>query len=91
MGIDRDFADFLLGARNLGVDFGRTATLGRLNLFVDHRSLAAVLRRHGEAATDHETRHARVRIFRGIPAASRRRETISVDASGYEAPRCCMT
>ena len=47
MGIDRNYAEFLLGARNGGVDFRQTATLGRLNLFVDHRSLDAVFRKHG--------------------------------------------
>lgn len=39
MGIDRHFADFLLCARDSGIDFRRVATLGRLNLFIDHRSL----------------------------------------------------
>jgi hypothetical protein len=85
MGIDRDFADFLLGARNGGVDFGRTATLGRLNLFVDHRSLAAVLRRHGEAATDHDIRAMRAPGYaEGFLRRLGARETVSVDASSYE-------
>lgn len=39
MGIDRHFADFLLCARDSSIDFRRVATLGRLNLFIDHRSL----------------------------------------------------
>jgi hypothetical protein len=85
MGIDRDFADFLLGARDRGVDFGRTATLGRLNLFVDHRSLGAVFRRHGEGATDDDIRAMRATgyaeaFLRHLGAG----ETISVDASAYE-------
>lgn len=85
MGIDRDFADFLLGARNSGVDFRDTATLGRLNLFVDHRSLDAVFHQHGEAVTDHDLRAMR---SAGYSEAFLRRlgaqETISVDASPYE-------
>ena len=56
MGIDRHFADFLLCARDGGadfrqVDFRRVATLGRLNLFIDHRSLGAVFREHGADVT----------------------------------------
>jgi len=85
MGIDRDFADFLLGARNGGVDFGRTATLGRLNLFVDHRSLDAVFRQHGDPLSDPDLRAMRNAGY--SEAFLRRlgaRETISVDASAYE-------
>src|SRR6266852_35042 len=85
MGIDRDFADFLLGARNGGVDFGRTATLGRLNLFVDHRSLDAVFRQHGDPVSDPDLRAMRSAGY--SEAFLRRlgaRETISVDASAYE-------
>jgi hypothetical protein len=85
MGIDRDFADFLLGARSRGADFDRTATLGRLNLFVDQRSLAAAFRQQGEEASDHEIRAMRAPGY--AEAFLRRlgaRETVSVDASAYE-------
>jgi hypothetical protein len=87
MGIDRHFADFLLGARAGGADFRQTATLGRLNLFVDHRSLDAVFREHGEAVTDHEVRAMRS-ASNGYAEGFLRRlgaqETISIDASRYE-------
>src|ERR1700730_13068693 len=85
MGIARDFADFLLADRTRGVAFGRTATFGRLNLFVDHHSLAAVFRQHGEASTDRDIRAMRAPGY--AEAFLRRlgaRETISVDASSYE-------
>jgi hypothetical protein len=87
MGIDRDYADFLLGARVGGADFRRTATLGRLNLFVDHRSLDAVFRAHGEPLADHDIRAVRTASGGYSESFLRRlgaQETISVDASGYE-------
>jgi hypothetical protein len=85
MGIDRSYADFLLGARNDGVDFSRTATLGRLNLFVDHRSMAALFRAHGERLAEAEIRALRDEGY--CEAFLRRlgaRETVSIDASAYE-------
>jgi hypothetical protein len=87
MGIDRNYADFLLGARNGGVDFRQTATLGRLNLFVDHRSLDAVFREHGDPVTDNDVRAMRTAAGGYSEAFLRRlgaRGTTSVDASEYE-------
>src|ERR1019366_8763988 len=87
MGIDRNYADFLLGARNGGVDFRQTATLGRLNLFVDHRSLDAVFREHGDPVTDQDIRAMRTANGGYSETFLRRlgaRETTSVDASEYE-------
>ena len=87
MGIDRHFADFLLCAKDLGVDFSRVATLGRLNLFIDHRSLGAVFREHGRDITDSDIRAIRSasggyveELLRYLGA----QETCSIDASGYE-------
>jgi hypothetical protein len=40
MGLDRHFADFLLCARDRGVDIRRVAALGRPDLFIDHMSYA---------------------------------------------------
>jgi hypothetical protein len=87
MGIDRNYADFLLGARNGGVDFRQTATLGRLNLFVNHRSLDAVFREHGDPVTDDDVRAMRTAAGGYSEAFLRRlgaQETTSVDASEYE-------
>jgi hypothetical protein len=85
MGIDRSYAEFLLDARNGGVDFRRTATLGRLNLFVDHRSLDAAFRGSGTPLGDAEIRALRAG---GYAEAFLRRlgatETVSIDASPYE-------
>jgi hypothetical protein len=87
MGIDRHFAEFLVGVRNAGVDFTRTATLGRLSLFVDHRSLSAVLRAQGDDATDDEVRAVRTANNGYAEEFLRRlgaKETTSIDASAYE-------
>ena len=71
MDIDRYFAEFLGCAHKAGVDFGRTATLGRLNLFIDIRSLE-----HGVPASTAATSaiddvrddaHGERRLYRGIP------------------------
>ena len=59
MGIDRYFAEFLGCAHKAGVDFSRTATLGRLNLFVDQRSLSAVLRENCGRVSEEEIRAVR--------------------------------
>ena len=59
MGIDRHFADFMLCARENGTDFRQVATLGRLNLFIDHRSLRAVFHEHGIDLTDRDIRAIR--------------------------------
>jgi hypothetical protein len=85
MGIDRDLADFLLCARDRGVDFGRAATLGRLNLFIDVRSLAAVFRKHGMALADCDVEALRTggyseEFLRRLGA----RDPQSIDASAYE-------
>jgi hypothetical protein len=85
MGIDRHLADFLLCGRDTGVDFGRTATLGRLNLFIDVRSLRAVFRQHGVALTDDDIAAIRAEgyseeILRRLGA----RDPQSIDASAYE-------
>src|SRR3981189_323312 len=87
MGIDRNYADFLLGARAGGIDFRQTAPLGRLNLFVDHRSLNAIFRAHGDPVTDHDIRAMRTASGGYSETFLRRlgaQETISVDASEYE-------
>jgi hypothetical protein len=87
MGIDRHFADFLLCARDGGVDFGKVATLGRLNLFIDHRSLGAVFREHGLQVTDDDIRTMRAASGGYVEEFLRRigaRETASIDASSYE-------
>jgi hypothetical protein len=87
MGIDRHFADFLLCAKDGGADFLRVATLGRLNLFIDQRSLGAVFREHGVDVTDGDIRTMRSasdgyaeEFLRTLGAQA----TCSIDASGYE-------
>src|SRR3979411_1007212 len=87
MGIDRHFADFMLCARESGADFRQVATLGRLNLFIDHRSLRAVFREHGIDVTDREIR-AMGSASGGDEEECRRllgaQKTCSCDASQYE-------
>jgi len=87
MGIDRHFADFLMFARDDGVGFDRVATLGRLNLFVDHRSLGAIFRKHGLPATDEDIRTVRGAADGYAESFLQRlgaRECVSIDASSYE-------
>jgi hypothetical protein len=87
MGIDRHFADFLLCAKDAGADFRRVATLGRLNLFIDHRSLAAVFREHGRVITDSDIRAMRSASAGYVEEFLRHvgaQETCSIDASEYE-------
>src|SRR5471030_3210286 len=87
MGIDRHFAEFLLIARDKGVNFDRVATLGRLNLFVDYRSLETLFREHGIPAKDEDIRAVRTgsggysETFLQYLGA---KECISIDASSYE-------
>ena len=66
MGIDRYFAEFLGCAYNGGVDFSRTATVGRLNLFIDHRSLSAVLRQSCDSVADDEVRRRQFTPLRSL-------------------------
>jgi hypothetical protein len=85
MGIDRDLADFLLCGRANGVDFSRVATLGRLNLFIDVRSLRAVFRKHGATLGEHDIKEMRTggyceEFLRRLGA----RDPKSIDASAYE-------
>jgi len=87
VGIDRNLADFLLSARDNGVDFERVATLGRLNLFIDHRSLRTVFRRHGVHLTDAEIRALRTAnggYAEPFLRCLRAQEIVSIDASCYE-------
>lgn len=91
MGIDRYFADFLLYARDAGADFRETATLGRLNLFIDERSLRRVFAEHGMAVSDADIQRVRdgsggyvEELLRSFGA-----ETVtSIDASAYENASC---
>jgi hypothetical protein len=85
MGIDRHFAEFLIAARDGGIDFGRVATIGRLNLFADFRSLKAAFARHGLALADGELRRLRAdgysdAFLRHLGA----KELTAIDASSYE-------
>jgi hypothetical protein len=87
MGIDRNFADFLLCAKDGGADFQDVATLGRLNLFIDLRSLGAVFREHGVNCTESDIRRMRTasggyseEFLRHLGA----RDIMSIDASTYE-------
>jgi hypothetical protein len=87
MGIDRYFAEFLTEARAQGANFQRTATLGRLNLFIDQRSLAELLKRSGLPASTDDVRAIRTKAagysepFLEMLGA---REITSIDASQYE-------
>lgn len=52
MGIDKNGARFLFYSRALGVDFSRTAMIGRQGLHVTRKELTAVLRVLGQEAND---------------------------------------
>jgi hypothetical protein len=85
MGIDRHLAEFLLFARDAGVKFDHAATLGRLNLFIDHRSLGMLFHEHGIQATDDDIRAVRQdgyseKFLQCLGA----RDIVSIDASSYE-------
>src|SRR3954447_20885693 len=87
MGIDRDLADFLLCAKNEGVDFRDSVTLGRLNLFADVRSLKAVFEKHGIRLSEDDI--ASIRGASGGYAEEflfrlGARDPQSLDASAYE-------
>jgi hypothetical protein len=87
MGIDRYFAEFLGCAFKGGVDFSRTATLGRLNLFVDQRSLGAVLRDNCGPVSDDDVRTVRTGSGGYSEGFLRRlgaNAITSIDASAYE-------
>jgi SAM-dependent methyltransferase len=84
MGIDWHTARFLIGARESGVDFGRTATLGRQNLMVSSQDLRElfdefnasplverVVTENSEFADD---------FFRALGAKT----YVPIDASNYE-------
>jgi hypothetical protein len=84
MGIDRDLADFLLCGKEGGVDFGRVATLGRLNLF-DINSLREVFGKHGVPVNDDDIKKMRAHgyaeeFLRHLGV----RDVASIDASTYE-------
>ena len=87
MGIDRYFAEFLGCAHKAGVDFSRTATVGRLNLFIDRRSLSAVLREICGTVSDDEVRAVHAGSGGYAEEFLKRlgaKEAISIDASAYE-------
>jgi len=87
MGIDRYFAEFLGCAYKGGVDFSRTATLGRLNLFIDRRSLRAVLRQTCGGVTDDEVSAVHMGSDGYAEEFLKRlgaKEVTSIDASAYE-------
>ena len=81
MGIDRYFAEFLGCAHKAGVDFSRTATVGRLNLFIDRRSLSGRIHRWAKAHNDFFLRYspgplydlALSTLVRGLPRRGFRR------------------
>jgi hypothetical protein len=85
MGIDRYFAEFLIAGQESGIDFANVATLGRLNLFVDYRSLRAAFARHGLTPSDEELKRLRESGY--ADAFLRRlgaRDLATIDASSYE-------
>src|ERR1700719_5354048 len=89
MGIDRYFAEFLGCAHKAGADFSRTATVGRLNLFIDRRSLSAVLREICGAVTDDDVRAVHAGSGGYAEEFLKRlgaKETISISASAYDSP-----
>jgi hypothetical protein len=85
VGIDRSLAEFLLFAREAGIDFDQVATVGRLNLFVDHRSLATLLHEHNIQATDADIRALRQDGYsENFLKCLGARDVVSIDASDYE-------
>lgn len=87
MGVDWHTARALIAARSSGVEFGRTATLGRQNLFATKSDIAAMLREYGLPtdrvdAMDPQPEFAD-RFFELLGAT----ELTAIDASSYEGAR----
>ncbi len=87
MGIDVHAARLLFHARNCGVSFERTATIGRQALYLSEKNLRRVLRAHGYALTRDEAGDLMRRgngyaepLFEILGA----RDIESFDASDYE-------
>jgi hypothetical protein len=86
MGIDVASAKFLLSARNHGVDFSRTLTIGRQGLHLSAQELRSVLHGFGIA----KSRRDVTELFRARGYAEPFLELLgattaaSLDASGYE-------
>lgn len=87
MGFMKDDAKFLLVAKNDGVSFDRTLTLGRQNLYIDVDDLEEVLSDHfrdgvGDVSDAARRAHsAYIEPFLELLGAS---EVVSVDYSDYE-------
>jgi SAM-dependent methyltransferase len=90
MAVDFNTVKFLLWARNLGVKFGRTATLGHLGFDCLPGALRGAARNFGVPATDEQVRRCFARescqdafadeFFRFLGAG----EVVSIDYSDYE-------
>jgi hypothetical protein len=84
MGVDWHTARFLIAARGSGVEFGRTATLGRQNLFVSKNDLGDLLRKYGVRGYDHhdwpDSPEYADDLFRLLGS----KEYVTIDASSYE-------
>lgn len=87
MGLDQNGIRFLFHARELGVSFERTATLGRQSLDVSHPLLAWILRDYGEpsswAAAGRLLSEAEG-YAEGLFTLLGCRELVTFDASPYE-------
>lgn len=84
MGIDWHTAQALIAARSSGVDFTRTATLGRQNLYVSNEEINAMCARYGlptieQAATRPALEYAD-EFFHRLGT----RDLLCIDASSYE-------
>jgi SAM-dependent methyltransferase len=88
MGIDIYHARFLLSAKRRGVDFRRTAMIGRQMMLVDAPSLRALLHEFGLQPTPRLLHELEMSCASGYGEALLRilgaEEIISIDASPYE-------
>ena len=93
MGLDDKATQFLLAARQLGVSFERTATIGRQRLYVTPSGLAKRLSAFGITTTSDTAKHLLNEehgysepFFRLLGAV----HTESFDASDYEGASCAL-
>lgn len=87
MGFDVQCVKFLLGAQRTGVQFTRTAVLGRQQLFIDPNSLRQLLRDAGLVMSEADVRRlltARNGFAEPLLRLLGAEEICSIDASPYE-------
>ena len=84
MGVDWHTARFLIAARGSGVEFGRTATLGRQNLYVTKNDLIELLREYAVRSETHNDWPSTLEFADELFRLLGSKEYVTFDASAYE-------